>query len=172
MKTKATIKRKGSCKKVVNATQGKTYSSVTEAAFDIGVHISAVSYAVRHETPCKGNMLYFENKAYKYVPKIMHSLADANAENATLKAKAEAWDRYVAEKEAEERRLVREAEAHEKAIAKAEAKVAKLEAKYERKTLALNKVKSEAREAFVELEKAIAELNELNADMTINWEVK
>lgn len=161
----------GNCKKVRCITTGKLYGSVNDAANANGVSGASMSYALKHKSKSKGNVFVFAHEEYRYIPKMAERISEVTEENAQLKAKAEAWDKYVAEKEAEERRIAKAKELHDAAVVKAEAKVAKLEAKYERKADALDKAKVEARKAFVDLEKAIEELNALNADMTVEWEV-
>lgn len=59
----------------------------------------------------------------------------------------------------------------ETTISKAEAKVERLETAYYNAMEVLQQAQSELEEAKQELCKAIAELNELNADMTVEWEV-
>ena len=179
------MKANGNCKKVRCITNGNLYCSVSEAAKANGVSVPSMSYAITHKTKSKGNEYRFEHDMYRFIPKIAERLSEVTEENATLKAKAEAWDAYQAELEAqrkaEEKRLEEEAKAkakHDAAVAKQEAKVAKLEAKHNRKSeaitkaeRALRKAKDEECNAWLELCTAIDELNELNASETVEWEV-
>lgn len=165
------IKANGNCKKVRCITNGNLYGSVTEAAKAAKVAVPSMCYALKHKSKCKGNEYRFEYEMYRFAPKMGERISELTAENEILKAKAEAWDKYLAEKEAEEKRLTRETEARNRAIAKQEAKVDRLEAKWNRRKEALQKALREEQEAYAEYCKEIEKLNELNTSETVEWEV-
>ena len=146
------IKNKGNCKRVFNSTNGKWYGSVTETAIALQVKPASVSYAIKHETLCKGNQLWFEGKAYRYVPVMARNLTAATEENEVLRAKAEAWDRYCAEQEAKARAEAKAREEREKTIAKLLQRKERLEAVLERRQEQLNRAYSELESINMELE--------------------
>ena len=84
----------GNCKAVRCLTNGKYYHSVKEAAKANGVTFQAMSYAVRKGRPCKGNEYSFESRTEINMMKMASNLE-------TLRAKADAYDRLIAEQEAE-----------------------------------------------------------------------
>ncbi len=102
----------GNCKAVRCLTNGKYYHSVKEAAKANGVSFQAMSYAIRKGKPCKGNEFSFESKTEINIMKMASNLE-------VFRAKADAYDRLMAEQEADRKAK----EMREKRIADLTAKV-------------------------------------------------
>ena len=150
------IKRNGNCKAVRCLTNGKYYHSVKEAAEDIGVHHSAVSFAIRKGGTCKGKEFGFEQNMEKNIMKMASNLSQMEI-STTEMAEFYAWK---AEKEAEAKRIEAELKAkemHDAKIAKAKEKVARCEAIVDRYKGKLEMAMNNLMAAEMELEKLIGE---------------
>lgn len=102
-------KRNGNCKAVRCLTNGKFYHSVKEAAEDNGVHVSAISFAIRKGGTCKGKEFGFEANMEKNIMKMASNLSQMEISTSEM-AEFYAWK---AEKEAEAKRLEAERKAKE-----------------------------------------------------------
>lgn len=170
----------GNSKGVRDITNNIYYPSMTLAAMAKNVRLSSLSYAVKHETPCKGSHFILESELYKNGDKLCEENAKANAraEKANVRAnQAEAREKalldemaefhqWKAEQEAkrkaeekarkeEEARLERERkeeEKRQKLIAQKKEKIAQFEAEVERRKAKLNYMEQKLMCAEIELE--------------------
>ena len=145
----------GNSKGVRCVTDGKFYPAMKLAAKAAGVKSSSMSYAIKNKTLCKGKKYRWESEMETNVMEMGRQLSEMD----TLRAKAIAYDRLMAEQkakeEAEAKRLEFERKAkeeHEKAIAKAKANIAKYEAEVERRKAKLNYAEQKLMCAEIELE--------------------
>ena len=93
----------GNCKAVRCLTNGKYYHSVKEAAADIGVHHSAISFAIRKNGKCKGKEFGFESNMEKNIMKMASNLSAMEISHEEM-AEFYAWK---AERKAEEEKKKR-----------------------------------------------------------------
>ena len=134
IQNEATIKAEGKfnsnhCKPVMciknDGSELRSFSSVWDAAEQLGIHPGYISTCMNKGVPCKGYTCFSTKDAASFLGAIVESY-NRNAQDAS------AYQRIKAEEEAA--RLAKEQ--HQQAIAKAEAKVAKLTedcSKYETK---------------------------------------
>lgn len=170
------IPTNGNCKGVRDITNDIHYDSMTVAAMAKGVRLSSLSYAVKHETPCKGSYFVLESELYKSGDKLCAENAKANRRAAKANARANKAEARVAEMEselaefrkwkaeqeairkAEEERLERERKEEEKR----QAKVIKLEDKIERLETLIDRKRNEEQKLVAKRNKALNELKALN----------
>ena len=111
-------KRNGNCKAVRCLTNGKYYHSVKEAAEDLGVHCSAISFAIRKGGTCKGKEFGFESNMEKNIMKMASNLSEREISESEM-AEFYAWK--------EEQEAIRKAnEAREMRIGVVKDKIEKL----------------------------------------------
>ena len=94
----------GNCKAVRCLTNGKYYNSVKEAAADIGVHHSAVSFAIRKGGKCKGKEFGFVANMEKNIMKMASNLSTREICNEEM-AEFYAWKAEKKAKEEKEKRI-------------------------------------------------------------------
>lgn len=150
------IHTNGNCKAVLCTDNGKVYTSITDAAMDVGATPCNMSNCVRgKQKTCKGKHFVFLSKANECLPQMAERLSEMEM----FRAKALAYDKLMAEQEAErqaeEKRqeVLRKAkEDHEKAITKAKNKVASRQTIRDRLVVQLAKADQCLMEAEIELE--------------------
>lgn len=144
----------GNCKKVYCIEKKKAYTSMTDAALDLGCSLDAVSNVIRgKQKTCNGYHLIDLSKAGEAFAMIVEHLPNIDE----LRAKATAYDKIVAEEEAKRR----EEERQRKEKEKYEAEVAKAKAKIERRRKICNNLKQQFNSALNRLVKAEQEYEEL-----------
>lgn len=161
----------GNTKSVVRIDPPAFFTSVTDAAKDAEVHVSVMSNHVRgmYKT-CKGKVYMFADdprvisvmaqqlsKKDKEIAYMEHKQSELDE----LKAKADAYDKLMAEQEAarkaEERRLERERKAEEKR----QKKMKRLNDKIEHYGEQISKIDKKRENLYSEMIKAIDELESL-----------
>ena len=116
------IHTNGNAKAIFCVEKGKAYTSMTDAALDLGCSIDSISNVVRgKQKTCKGYHVVLLSKANESLPMMAEQLSEMDI----LRAKANAYDKMMAEQE-----KIRKAE-EKKAKELHEAEMAVL--KYERK---------------------------------------
>jgi hypothetical protein len=146
----------GNCKAVLCTDNGKVYTSVMDAAMDVGASHGNMSNCVRgKQKTCKGKHFVFLSKANECLPQMAERLSEMEM----FRAKALAYDKLMAEQKAKEEAEARRQEAirkakedHAKAIAKAEEKVAQYEVEVERRKAKLKLAEDKLMAAQIELE--------------------
>lgn len=169
MKNTNTKKANGNLKKVRNITLNILYDGVKYAAKANGVANSTMSVAIKRGYVCNGSIFMFEDELHKNKDKLCEENAKANAranraeaklsEMEELRAKANAYDKLMAEQEAkrkaEEERLEKERkeeEKRQKMIAQKKDKIAQYEAEVERRKAKLAYMEQKLMCAEIELE--------------------
>lgn len=149
------IKVNGNSKGVRCVSNGKFYPAMKYAAMEAGVSSSSMSYAIKNKTLCKGKKYRWESEMEANVMEMGRQLSEMD----TIRAKAIAYDRLMAEQkakeEAEAKRLEAERKAkeeHMKAVAKAKDNIAKYTAEVERRKAKLNYAEQKLMCAEIELE--------------------
>jgi hypothetical protein len=146
----------GNCKAVLCTDNGKVYTSIMDAAMDIGATPCNMSNCVRgKQKTCKGKHFVFLSKANECLPQMAERLSEME----TLRAKASAYDKLMLEQKAKEEAEAKRQEAlrkakedHAKAIEKAQAKISLYEAEVERRKAKLKLAEDKLMAAQIELE--------------------
>ena len=90
----------GNCKAIYNATKNVWYTSSIDAAKDLGVTPSSISWALTERSKkCKGNVLIPASKVTEHLAEITEIRRAKESETQIYKEKAEAYDAYLAWKE-------------------------------------------------------------------------
>lgn len=171
IQNEANIEAKGEfnskhCKSVLCIETGVVYSSMTDAANDVGLSATNLSsHLARKQQTFGGKHYCFTSKVNESLDAIMACLREANTENERRKEDeedAKKWRAYQAEQERirleEERRL----EAERKAKEKHEADIVKADAKIERRKTICQRLQEQLTEANKRLAKAVEERAELD----------
>lgn len=94
------IHNNGNCKAIYNATKNKFYTSTIDAAEDLGVTKSSVSWALTGRSKkCKGNVLIPVSKMTEHLAEITEIQRAKEEASKAYREKAEAYDAYLAWKE-------------------------------------------------------------------------
>ena len=160
----------GNCKGV-KRDDGAEYGSYRETVLANNISNSSLRKAIENGTELKGHRYALADDKDQYIAIMERTIAKVNAKaaaDAEIKAKAEAWDRYVAEQEAkriaEEKRLAAIAKAEEerkKAIERAKAKVNRLSEEVKRKYILYSESLNKLNNAELELEALMETENEM-----------
>ena len=117
----------GNCKMVYCIETETFYASVTDAAEALGTSIFCASNVIRgKQKTCNGFHIFEVSKAKEHLTDIANYYRSLHLEE--LKAKATAWDTYMAAKNAKEKakgEIARKREMHIKLVAKGNEAIAK-----------------------------------------------
>ena len=128
------------CETIYNATKNVWYTSTIDAAEDLGVHKSSISWALTGRSKkCKGNVLIRASEVGDRIGEIteMHQTVVEAAK--VYKEKADAYDKHLTWKE-EVRNIVAMISMHEARVEELNAEIAREEAIVEEARLTLAKL--------------------------------
>ena len=160
---KATVKANGElnskhCKPVVRLHPFKVYTSVTDAAADIGVASHNMSAYLNNKKgkTIKGYKFCFLSEIEQHYDILAENSQSLASENAANKEKARLWDKY----QAEQNRLAQARQEHEERVAKANEKVV-------RRNRIVERIEAELAQAIARRDEAVNELNEINKEEVV-----
>ena len=134
------IHNNGNCKAIYNATKNVWYTSTIDAAEDLGVHKSSISWALTGRSKkCKGNVLIPASKVTEHLAEITEIRRAKEEEVNAYKTKADAYDKHLAWKD-EVRNVVAMIAEHEARVEELNAETAREEAIIEEARLTLAKL--------------------------------
>lgn len=152
------IHTNGNCKAIFCIEKGKVYTSMTDAAMDLGCSLDAVSNVIRNkQKTCKGYHLVLMSKANEALPQMAERLSEIDM----LRAKAIAYDKLMAEQKAKEEAEAKRLERERKAEEKRKAEITKLENKIERLESLIDRERDKTQKLVDKRNKALAELEAL-----------
>lgn len=161
------IHTNGNCKKVYCIEKRKAYTSLTDAALDLGCSLDAVSNVIRgKQNTCNGYHIIDLSKAGEAFSMVVGYLPDIEE----IRAKAMAYDKMMAEQEAKRKAEAKRIEEERKAKEKYDAEVAKVVATIERRSKICDRTEQQWKKAIERLMDAEKKYEELTGKAYNNEE--